>query len=122
MDEVVEKLVALGVPGLVLLIAVSASGFAGGAAIVVALATLGGPLGMLGGIAVLGILGLVTQSLAKFGMEAIAEQVVKGLVREGTPPDNIIREVQNYPITRGMKRRVEELVAKYRTDSASGAA
>ena len=49
-DKVAEKIAALGIPGLVLLVAMAGSGFSGRAAIVVALATLGGPLGMLGGI------------------------------------------------------------------------
>ena len=53
-DKLVSFLVGLGVPGLVLVVAVYVAGVAGGAAIVVALATLGGPLGMLGGIALLG--------------------------------------------------------------------
>jgi hypothetical protein len=49
-QRVVESLVALGVPGLVLLVAVATSGFAGAAALTTGLATLGGPLGMVGGI------------------------------------------------------------------------
>ena len=54
MDKLVNKIVALGVPGLVLLIAMHLTGFAGAAALTAALASLGGPLGMLGGLAVLG--------------------------------------------------------------------
>ena len=50
LDTVAEKIAALGVPGLVLIITISSVGLAGGAAIVTALATLGGPLGMMGGI------------------------------------------------------------------------
>ena len=49
-DKVAEKIAALGIPGLVLIVFMTGSGFSGRAAIVVALATLGGPLGMLGGI------------------------------------------------------------------------
>ncbi|MFC1604405.1 hypothetical protein ACFL5F_05185 [Planctomycetota bacterium] len=67
LDKVVTKIVALGVPGLVLLVAMAASGWAGGAAIVTALAILGGPLGMLGGIFVLGVLVLISNALAKYG-------------------------------------------------------
>ncbi|MDP3486811.1 MAG: hypothetical protein Q8S19_02620 [Bacillota bacterium] len=48
MDKLVTKIVALGVPGLILVVAMGVSGWAGGAAITVALA--GGPFGMLGGI------------------------------------------------------------------------
>ena len=44
MDKVVDKIVGLGVPGLVLLIAVSISGFSGAAALTAALASLGGTI------------------------------------------------------------------------------
>ena len=50
MDKIVQKVAALGVPGLVLVVAISATGLAGGAAITAALAALG-PGGMIGGIA-----------------------------------------------------------------------
>lgn len=108
MDKVVEKLVALGVPGLVLLIVVSTSGVAGGAAIVAALAALGGPLGMIGGIGMLGVLTLVSSSIAKYGVEKIFEAVVQGLVAKGRSRDEIRRELDGYPITSGLKRKVLE--------------
>ena len=79
MDKVVQKLVALGIPGLVLLVVIATTGLAGGAAIVTALATLGGPLGMVGGIAALGILGLVADAIAEYGMSKIFAAVVEGL-------------------------------------------
>lgn len=41
MDKIFSKVAALGVPGLVLVIAISATGLAGGAAITTALAALG---------------------------------------------------------------------------------
>jgi len=103
MDKVVEKLVALGVPGLVLLVVIGTSGLAGGAAIVAALAALGGPFGMLGGIGVLGIMTLVSGAVAKYGVEAIFKAVVKGLIEKGTSKPEIRRQISNYPITQGLK-------------------
>jgi hypothetical protein len=47
MDEVVRKVAALGLPGVLLAITIATTGFAGGAALTTALATLGGPVGML---------------------------------------------------------------------------
>jgi hypothetical protein len=79
MDEFIDKIVALGVPGLVLLVAMAVTGWAGAAAITTALAMLGGPFGMLGGIAVLGILALISKGLADFGFEALFKGVVDGL-------------------------------------------
>lgn len=48
LDDLIQIAVGMGVPGLVLGILVATSGYAGGAAMTVALATLGGPLGMIG--------------------------------------------------------------------------
>ena len=41
MDEIVSKIAALGVPGLILIMAINATGLFGGAAITTALAALG---------------------------------------------------------------------------------
>lgn len=46
MDKIVSKIAALGVPGLVLTVAIGATGLAGGAAITTALAAIG-PGGMI---------------------------------------------------------------------------
>jgi uncharacterized membrane protein len=112
MDKVVEKLVALGVPGLVLLVAIATSGLAGGAAIVAALAVLGGPLGMLGGIGMLAVLTLVSNAVAKYGMTAIFRGVARGLRDKGKTTDQIRRELNRYPISAGLKRRVLEELAQ----------
>ncbi|MBD1924245.1 hypothetical protein H6F77_24705 [Microcoleus sp. FACHB-831] len=69
MDEVVKKIAALGLPGVILVITMAATGLTGAAAITAALAFLGGPGGMLGGMAVLGLTGLITDALAKVGLE-----------------------------------------------------
>ena len=106
MDKVVQKLVALGVPGLVLLVVISTSGLAGGAVIVAALAALGGPLGMLGGIAALGVLALVADAVAEYGMEAIFARVVDGLKAEGKSKSSIKKEVESYPITASLKQKI----------------
>jgi len=68
MDEVVKKVAALGLPGVILVITMAATGLTGAAAITAALAFLGGPGSMLGGIAVLGLTGLITDALAKVSL------------------------------------------------------
>ena len=65
MDKLVSKIAALGIPGLVLVTAIGATGLAGGAAITTALAALG-PGGILGGIATLGIIGLISEGIAQY--------------------------------------------------------
>ena len=106
MDKVVQKLVALGVPGLVLLVVVASTGLAGGAAIVAALATLGGPLGLLGGIAALGIMGLVADAVAEYGMTRIFKAVVEGLQKKGLSKEEIRRQIEKYPLTKGLKKKI----------------
>lgn len=106
MDKVVQKVVALGVPGLVLVVAIAMSGLAGGAAIVAALAALGGPLGMLGGIGVLGVCALVSDALAEYGLEALASAVVQGLVDKGVSKKEIRKQVNSYPLSKGLKEKV----------------
>lgn len=106
MDKVVEKLVALGVPGLVLLIAISTSGYAGGAAIVAALAFLGGPFGMIGGLTVLGILTLIANAIGEYGVEAIFKEVLKGLQRKGLSKTEIRKTIASYPISQELKTKL----------------
>lgn len=106
LDKVVQKLVALGVPGLVLLVVIATSGLAGGAAIVAALAALGGPFGMLGGLGVLGILALVSDAVAEYGLEHVAALVIEGLREQGTSRAEIRRTVASYPISQGLKDKI----------------
>ena len=60
MEKIVSKIAALGVPGLILITAIGATGLAGGAAITTALAAIG-PGGMIGGIVTLGVIGLISE-------------------------------------------------------------
>ncbi|NLP35653.1 MAG: hypothetical protein GX359_10790 [Clostridiales bacterium] len=108
MDYVVQKIVALGVPGIVLLVAMGASGWVGAAAITTALAALGGPFGMLGGIAVLGILVVISDGLAKYGFEKLLIASVKEMERRGVPRSRIIAKIRKYPISLGMKNKIIE--------------
>lgn len=96
MDKIVQKLAALGIPGLVVLAVAGTTGLAGGAAILVALATMGGPFGLLGGIAAVALLALTIDAVASYGFEAIAVAVVNALVQNGTSRDEIRRTVRSY--------------------------
>lgn len=106
MDRLVQKIVALGVPGLVLVFVIGTTGLAGGAAVVSALAALGGPLGMLGGIAALGVLGLIADTVAKYGLEAVFRAVVAGLKSNGMTDAELRRTIAGYPITEAMKKKI----------------
>lgn len=111
MDKIVAKTAALGVPGLVLVIAIGATGLAGGAAITAALAALG-PGGMIGGIATLGVLGLISEGIAKYGMDAIFSAVVIELYKRGETKESILNKIQKYPVSKDLKRRLRESLEK----------
>ena len=107
MDKLVSKIAALGIPGLVLVTAIGATGLAGGAAITTALAALG-PGGILGGIATLGIIGLISEGIAQYGVDAIFSAVIKELYRKGETKEEILRKIKKYPISKELKRKLKE--------------
>lgn len=112
MEKLVSKLAALGVPGLVLLIAVSTSGLAGGAAIVAALSALG-PGGIIGGIVILGLIGLIAHGLTEYGVEKISCALIKELLKKGETKESILEKIAKYPISKSLKRHLKEVVTSY---------
>lgn len=111
MDEVVTKVAALGLPGVILVITMAATGFTGAAAITAALAFLGGPAGMLGGIAVLGLTGLITEALAKVSLEDFLTAVYCQR-RQTEPHGKLLEEIDSLSLFNGdMKERLKETVS-----------
>ncbi len=106
-EIIISKIAALGVPGLVLVVAISATGLAGGAAIVAALAALG-PGGIIGGIVTLGVLGLISHAIADYGLEAIFTAVLKELINRGESKESILKKINSYPISRTLKLKLKE--------------
>lgn len=106
MDKVADKIAAFGVPGLVLVVAMTATGWAGAAALTTALAALGGPLGMLGGLAMLGLVGLIARGVTEFGFEAIFKAVVARLREDGLSGTEIKQKVRAYPISQALKVKI----------------
>lgn len=112
MDKVVSKVAALGVPGIMLMIAINASGYAGAAAITTALAALG-PGGMKAGIFFLGVTALIMDTIAEFGFEAIMTAVLKRLYEQGETKHSILKKIRNYKITRGLKLKLIDKVEQF---------
>lgn len=106
MEKVISKIAALGVPGLVLLLALNATGYAGAAALTTALAGLG-PGGMLGGIATLGVLGLISEAVTKYGFDAIYKGVIKELYKRGESNATIKSKIDKYPLSKDQKRKLK---------------
>ncbi len=111
MDKIAQKIAALGIPGLILIVAMSATGYAGAVALTAALASIG-PGGMLGGIATLGIIGLISESLAKYGFDALYKSVVKELYKRGETKDSILRKINKYPVSKELKSKLKEELEK----------
>ena len=102
MDKVVSKLAALGVPGLILLIAIGATGLSGAAALTCALAAIG-PGGMIGGIITLGVVSIVSDAVSEYGIDAIFKAVVKELYKRGETKESILEKVKKYRISNTLK-------------------
>jgi len=119
MDKIVEKIVGLGVPGLILLVAISVGGYAGAAALTSGLAILGGPLGMLGGIGVLGLSVYISQAISKHGFEIIYSKTIKGLLEKGETKESILSKIDKYPISKGLKLNLKDLLNKELKDGTN---
>ncbi|MBN8561066.1 MAG: hypothetical protein J0L70_11115 [Leptolyngbya sp. UWPOB_LEPTO1] len=111
MDEVVRKIAALGLPGVVLLVTMASTGLAGAAAITAALAALG-PAGMLGGVAFLGVVGIAGDALSKFGLEAILSGVYLERRRQGASITSLHREIDQLWVSNDLKRLLREVVSR----------
>ncbi len=120
MDKVVDKIVALGVPGLILLVALNVVGFAGAAAITTALAVLGGPIGMLGGIALLGVLGLIAKAISDYGFERIYRGVVIRMKEQGYSREQILRKIDGLLISRDLKAKLKDFIRTHWDDEGEG--
>ena len=105
MDKIVSKIVALGVSGLVLFVALSAT------SITTALAAIG-PFGILGGIAFLGIIALFSQAITEFGFERIYVQVVKELIKKGETKESILKKIDSYKISKQLKLELKDFLSE----------
>ncbi|MEH2393607.1 MAG: GTPase [Nostoc sp.] len=112
MDEVIRKVVAMGLPGVILVIVMATTGLTGGAAIVSALAFLGGPAGMLGGIAVLGFTGVLGDLLTKIGLELFLMRIYEERTKTESV-ENLCREIDGLPlINKELKDKVKRIIEK----------
>jgi len=111
MDKIVQKLVAMGIPGLILLGVAATTGLVGGAAIITALSVLGGPFGLMGGIAAIAVLALAVDAVSEYGFEKIGEQVVKGLVDDGLTKSEIRKKIDGYSMmSKSLKNKLKGLL------------
>ncbi|MFS0517034.1 hypothetical protein ACEYW6_20270 [Nostoc sp. UIC 10607] len=116
MDEIVKKLAGLGLPGVILVILTVTSG-GSSAAIAATLTALGGPFGVVGGIALLGLITVVGDAVAGYGLESI----VKAIYKERSKNESVqvlLKEIKDLPITEELKLKLKnELSPENFTDT-----
>lgn len=109
MDEFVRKAAGIGLPVIILLIAMAATGLTGAAAITAALAMLG-PGGMVGGIILLGIVGLAADMLSKFGLEELLKAIYRQRLENGESKQSLCAEIDWLPIFSDLKRCLKDSI------------
>ncbi len=112
MDKIIKKIAALGVPGLVFLVAIELTGLVGAAALTTALSAIG-PGGIVGGVITLLFLGAVADSIAEYGFDAIAKGVIRELYCNGESKESIKAKVSKYPISSKLKNNLYDVVEKF---------
>ena len=86
----------------------AATGFTGAAAITAALAFLGGPAGMLGGIAVLSLTGLIADALTKLtkvGLEDLL-RAIYWQMRKSRPHGKLLEEIEKLSLFDGQGKLI----------------
>ncbi len=115
MDEIVKKLAGLGLPGVMLVILTVTSG-GSSAAVAAAITALGGPFGIVGGIAVLGLLTVLGDTIAREGIDGI----VKAIYAERSKTESVrylLKEIQDLPITEELKLKLKNQLSPVTTST-----
>ena len=115
-DRAVEKttafLIGLGVPALILVMMMSINGLSGAAAFTVAISTLGGPFGMVGGFVLSGALAIISFAGASAGYSIIIRKMAKSLLK--TPEDlkSAEDQVDKYKLSKKLKAKLKETLRR----------
>ncbi|NEO97874.1 MAG: hypothetical protein F6K58_04030 [Symploca sp. SIO2E9] len=102
MDEVVKKVAALGLPGVILVIAMATSGAMGSTGLVSTITGLGGPLGLVGGLAFLGLMTGVGDVISGYGIDAILTAVYEERKKKENL-SSLRKEVKELPISENLR-------------------
>lgn len=109
MDELVKKIAALGLPGILFVIATATSG-GSVAAVVAMLSSLGGPLGLLGGLGLLGLVGILGEYIASFGIETVLK-LIYAERRKTESVNFLLKEIKELPITDELKLKLKHHIS-----------
>ena len=112
MDVIIKRITALGLPGLVFMVAVEFTGLAGAAAITAALSALG-PGGMIGGVMTLCVIGVIADGIAEYGFDSIARGVLKELYCKGETKESLKNKIKKYPVSSKLKGHLNDVVDRF---------
>ncbi|NEO30639.1 MAG: hypothetical protein F6K36_09450 [Symploca sp. SIO3C6] len=102
MDEVVKKVAALGLPGVILVVAMATSGAMGGIGLISTIAGFGGPLGLAGGLAFLGLMTGVGDIISGYGIDAVLKAVYEERKKKESI-SSLRKEVKELPISENLR-------------------
>ncbi len=72
---------------------------------------------MMGGLAVLGILVLIFNAIAQYGVDVVANRVIQRLLEKGMSKEEIIKKIDSYWfLSYNLKRKMKDMVNDYRPD------
>jgi hypothetical protein len=106
MDYLIRNTITLGLPTLMLFIAIVATGQTGDAAVWSALVKIGGPFGMPIGLAVLIFVGFVANYFSYFVVDSWLVKFYQKR-RELEPPEQLVIEIDKLPITNDLKIKLK---------------
>ncbi|MBW4629693.1 MAG: hypothetical protein KME49_30330 [Brasilonema octagenarum HA4186-MV1] len=109
MDEIVKKLAGLGLPGIILVILTATAG-GSSAAVAAALTAVGGPFGIVGGIGLLGLITVLGDTIAGYGIEAI----LKAVYAERSKTESVrflLKEINDLPISDELKLKLKNHIS-----------
>jgi|GEM_PF-1908725 Uncharacterized protein conserved in archaea len=114
LDELAHKIALIGLPALAFVVAcsiASSAGLAGGAVVVAALAMLGGPVGLVGGLLTLGLLTLIADAVSKYGLNSVLLESFKARRERGISMEQIHSEIDSLWISDELKYKLKTQLA-----------
>src|SRR6478672_7086726 len=106
MDYIIRNTITLGLPALMLFIAIVATGKTGDAAVWSGLVKVGGPFGMPLGLGVLVFVGFVANYFSNFVVDSWLVRFYQKR-RELEPPEQLLIEIDKLPITKDLKIKLK---------------
>jgi len=106
MDYIIRNIITLGLPTLMLLIAIVATGKTGDAAVWSGLVKVGGSFGMPVGLGVLVFAGFVANYFSYFVVDSLLVRFYQKR-RELEPPEQLVIEIDKLPITNDLKIKLK---------------